>query len=57
MLGGKPRAGTGESGLHFVGNEDDAVFAGPCGKRGEESRCGHDESALTLDGFDDDGGQ
>ena len=57
MLGGEPGAGAGESGLHLVGDEDDAVVPRPRGERGKESGCGHDESALTLDGLDDDRGQ
>ena len=56
LLAREPRSGTGESGLHLVGDEQHAVHRAPLGQRREESGCGNDESTFALDRFDDDRG-
>ena len=56
MLGREHRAGTSEAGLHFVGDEKNAVpLAGLLQNREEFARR-RDETAFAKHGFDDDGG-
>ena len=57
VIAGEPGAGTSEACLNLVGDEDDAVLLGPRDERREESFCGNDESALALNGLDEDGGR
>ena len=47
------RPGAREPGLDLVGDEHDIVLAAPIQQRRQEAVGGHDEAALTLDGFDD----
>jgi hypothetical protein len=49
-------AGAGEAGLHFVGDEQNAVFAADLRHGGEPSRRRHDEAALALHRLHDQGG-
>ena len=48
--------GAGEARLHLVGDEDRAGIGAPVLQRAQESRCGNDESTLTLDRLDHHGG-
>ncbi len=55
-LAGEHGAGAGEAGLHFVGDQHDAVFVAGGAESGEELRRRNDEAAFAEHGFDDDGG-
>ncbi len=57
VLAREHRAGAGESGLHLVGDEHDAVLAAPVEQCRQEALGGHDEPALALDRLDDHGGE
>ena len=56
MLAREPVTRAAEAGLDLVGDEYDAILLGECCHRREVAGCGHDETALALNGFDDDGG-
>src|SRR6266478_10035060 len=56
MFGGKPFAGAGEAGLHFVGDEENAVLAADILQQLEIIARGDDEAAFAENGFGDDGG-
>ena len=50
-------AGACHAALDLVGDEDDAVGGAPLLQRGEVAVGRHDESALALDGLDDEAGE
>ena len=56
MLARKKSAGTAESGLDLVGNENDAALASDARQLFEETCGRRHEAAFTEDRFDDDGG-
>src|SRR4029077_19235665 len=56
MFGGEPFAGAGETGLHFVGDEEDAVLAADILQELEIVARWNDEAAFAENGFGDDGG-
>src|SRR5437762_6591695 len=56
MFGGKPLAGAGETGLHFVGDKENAVLAANVLQELEVVARRNDEAAFAEDGFGDDGG-
>src|SRR6266851_5155342 len=56
MFGGEPFASAGEAGLHFVGDEEDAVLAADSLQQLEIIARGNDEAAFTENGFGDHGG-
>src|SRR5699024_4465441 len=49
--------GARKPGLYLVGDEYDAVVSAPFGQGGKKSFGRNDETALTLDRFDHDGGK
>src|SRR5258708_6025135 len=56
VLGGEPFAGAGEAGLHFVGDEEDAVLAADILQQLEVVARGNDEATFAENGFGDHGG-
>src|SRR6266478_896676 len=56
MFGGEPFAGPSEPGLHFVGDEENAVFAADILQELEIIARGNDEAAFAENGLGDDGG-
>src|SRR5439155_15472119 len=56
MFGGKPFAGAGETGLHFVGDEENAVLAANVLQQLEVAARRNDEAAFAKNRFGDDGG-
>ena len=56
MFGGEPFAGAGETGLHFVGDKENAVLAANILQQLEVVARRNDEAAFAEDGFGDDGG-
>src|SRR6266478_1297675 len=56
MFGGEPFAGAGETGLHFVGDEENAVLAADILQELEIIARGNDEAAFAENGFGDYGG-
>src|SRR5258708_7489359 len=56
MFGGEPFAGAGEAGLHFVGDEENAVLAADVLQQLEVVARGNDEAAFAENGLSDDGG-
>src|SRR5467141_1516973 len=55
MFGGEPFAGAGEAGLHFIGDEENAVFAADILEELEIIARRNDEAAFAKNGFGDDG--
>src|SRR5258708_32620906 len=55
MFGGEPFAGAGEAGLHFVGDEENAVLAADILQELEIIVRGDDEAAFAKNRFGDDG--
>src|SRR5882724_9056271 len=56
MFGSKPFAGAGEAGLHFVGDEENAVLAANVLQKLEIGARGNDEAAFAENGLGNDGG-
>jgi len=56
MFRGKPFAGAGEAGLHFVGDEENAVLAADILQQLEVAGRGNDEAAFAENGLGDHGG-
>src|SRR5439155_709266 len=56
MFGGKPFAGAGEAGLHFVDDEEDAVLAASILQQPEVVARRNDEAAFAEDRLGDYGG-
>src|SRR6266487_2769969 len=56
MLGSEPFAGASKTGLHFVGDEENAVLATDILKQLEIITRRNDEAALAENGLGDDGG-
>src|SRR5207302_562310 len=56
MFGGKPFAGAGEAGLHFVGDKENAVLAANVLQQLEVVARRNDEAAFAEDRLGDDGG-
>src|SRR5256885_3048574 len=56
MFRGEPFAGTSESGLHFISDKENAVFAGDILQQLEVLARGNDEAAFTENRLGDDGG-
>src|SRR6266436_4583103 len=56
MFGGEPFAGAGEARLHFIGDEENAVFAANILQQLEIIARRNDEAAFAENGFSDDGG-
>src|SRR5713226_4322560 len=56
MFGGEQLAGAGESGLHFVANEENTVLAADILQQLEIIARGNDEAAFAENGLGDDGG-
>src|SRR6266849_8259522 len=55
MFGSEPFAGAGEAGLHFIGNEENAVLAADILQELEIIVRRNDEAAFAKNGFGDDG--
>src|SRR5690242_8720751 len=56
MFGGKPLAGAGEAGLHFVGDKENALLAANVLQQLEVIARRNNEAAFAKDGFGDHGG-
>ena len=56
MLGGKPFSGAAETGLHFVGDEEDTVFAANVLQQLEVIMRRNNKAAFAENGFGDDRG-
>ena len=55
MVHGEHLAGAGKAGLHFVGDQQDAVFVTDGAQRGQEAVRGDIKAAFALHRLDDDG--
>ena len=56
VLDGPPLAGAAGAGLHFIGDEEDAVLVADAAQFLHEDGGSDDVAALALDGLDEDGG-
>ena len=57
MFLGEHLAGSADSGLDLVEDEEDAVLVAELAEAGEEAGRGDDVAAFALDGLDEDGGE